>query len=102
MKNNDYLKTIDGMFAPLTPKTFSRIGSAPLIPRQTGEILRKTSAAITHENSRALLAYTALENTMMLSALEAVCYRTAPFGEQRYAQIVNAYAAGAARRIALW
>jgi hypothetical protein len=65
-------------------------------------LVRSTYLEVSREQSRALLAQTALENTMMLSALEAICYRTAPLGDLRYSQIVNAYAASAARRIERW
>ena len=74
------------------------------LPNSLGvmSIQRRAGQEITHEQCRALLTYTAMENTMMLSAMEAFCYRTAPFGEQRYKQIVDAYAAGAINRILGW
>lgn len=64
--------------------------------------LRKASQAVTHEQCRTLLAYTALESAMLLSALQAQAYRMAPFGEERYQWIVDAFATGAANQIARW
>ena len=52
-----------------------------------------------HDLCRVQLAHSALEHTMLLSALEAEAYRIAPFGEHRYKQIVDTYALGAARDI---
>ena len=94
MKNA--LMTVVDSFAP------SNIADTRLSVRENKALLRNTSIAVTHEQGRALLTYTALENTVMLSALEAVCYRTAPFGEQRYRHIVDAYAISAAKRIEQW
>ena len=83
-------------------------GSTLVIPAMTrltdtnAALIRSSGTAVTHENGRAALAYTALENTMLLSALEAHCYRIAPFGERRYAQIVDAYAVSAVGRLMQW
>ena len=68
----------------------------------TISIQRRANQEVAHEQCRAMLAYTAMENTTMLSAMEAFCYRTAPFGEDRYRRIVDAYAAGAINRILRW
>lgn len=73
-----------------------------LAERAASGIARNTYLEVSRDQGRALLAYSALENTMMLSALEAICYRTAPLGELRYTQIVNAYAKSAAKRIERW
>jgi|GEM_PF-2931013 len=73
-----------------------------LAERAANELMHKTFLEASHEQGRALLAYTALENTMMLSALETICNRTAPLGDLRYSQIINAYAAAAAKRIERW
>ncbi len=55
-----------------------------------------------HEQVRAILANTALENVGALSALEAHLINIAPLGEARYKHIVDAYAMGAAREITKW
>ena len=102
MRETKYPAVIDGLFADPTLGIFNSRGSTALALRPSGKMLRNTTLAITHEQGRALLTYTALENTVMLSALEAVCYRTAPFGEKRYRHIVDAYAISAARRIEQW
>ena len=102
MRETNYPAVIDGLFADSTPGIFNSRRNTALALRPSGKLLRNTSIAITHEQGRALLAYTALENAVMLSALEAVCYRTTPFGEQRYRHIVDAYAISAARRIEQW
>ena len=73
-----------------------------LATRAHVNILRSASQEVLHDKCRALLACTAMENAMMLSALEVTCYRAAPFGEHRYKQIADAYAASAAARIRRW
>ena len=55
-----------------------------------------------HEQIRAVLANTALDNVGALSALEAHLIEIAPLGEARYKHIVDAYALGAARVITRW
>ncbi len=84
------------------PATWAGGRGAKLTTKAADEIMQKTHLATIHEQGRALLAYTALENTMMLSEMERTCYKVAPFGEERYQQIVNAYAASAAMKIARW
>jgi len=73
-----------------------------LVTKAAGDIVRNTYLEVSRDQGRAMLAYCALENALMLSALEAICYRTAPLGDLRYSQIVNAYAASAAKRIERW
>ena len=73
-----------------------------LAERANLTVLREAGQEAMREQCRAMLTHTALENTAMLSALEAHCYRTAPLGEERYKQIVDAYALSAARRIVRW
>ena len=63
---------------------------------------RRADQEAAHEQCRAVLAYTAMENAAMLSAMEAFCYRTAPFGEERYKRIADAYTTGAVARILRW
>lgn len=70
--------------------------------QETAQIVKATLVAHVHEQGRALLANTALENVGALSALEAHLIQIAPQGEDRYRHIVNAYALGAAQKIARW
>jgi hypothetical protein len=62
---------------------------------------RITNAALL-DQGRALLAFTAMENTVMLSAIEAHCCCVAPNGAHRYRLIADTYAVSAAKRIAGW
>ena len=86
----------------IMPATLSEQIQTRLAIRTGDNLMRKTYSEVIHEQGRAMLAYAALENTMLLSAFEAMCYRVAPFGELRYTQIVNAYAESAAKRIRGW
>jgi hypothetical protein len=70
--------------------------------RETGEIVKRTLVAATHEQGRALLTNMALENVGALSALENHLTQIAPQGAERYRHIVDAYALGAAQKIAGW
>lgn len=70
--------------------------------QQVGEIVSHTLASAAHEQGRALLANMALENTGALSALESHLTQIAPQGADRYRHIVDAYALGAAQKIAGW
>ena len=70
--------------------------------QETGAIVRKTLVAATHEQGRALLTNMALENVGALSALENHLTQIAPQGAERYRHIVDAYALGAAQKIAGW
>ncbi len=54
------------------------------------------------EQVRANLANTALQNAGALSELEGYLRQIAPTGAARYQHIVDAYALGAAQRIARW
>ncbi|WP_152625862.1 hypothetical protein [Acidithrix ferrooxidans] len=78
----------------------------PSLARQTRrQIERVVGAGMVkeaHEQVRAILANTALENVGALSALEAHLISIAPLGEARYKHIVDAYAMGAAREITKW
>jgi hypothetical protein len=62
----------------------------------------RSIVANVHEQGRALLARTALQNAGSLSALEEQLIQMAPSGEARYRHIVDAYAIGAAQMIARW
>ena len=55
-----------------------------------------------HEQCRALLTKSALENAAALSALEAYMIRVAPLGAERYKAIVDSYAISAARKVMGW
>jgi hypothetical protein len=69
---------------------------------QCGQIVKATLVATVHEQGRAMLTNTALENVGALSALEAHLTQVAPQGAERYRHIVDAYALGAAQKIARW
>ena len=74
--------------------------------REIGKQLERVAAteavAQAHEEARALLANTALQNAGALSALETHLIEIAPLGEARYKHIVDAYALGATQKIARW
>jgi hypothetical protein len=70
--------------------------------RETGEMVKRTLVAAVHEQGRALLTNMALESVGALSALESHLVQIAPQGAERYRHIVDAYALGAAQKIAGW
>lgn len=74
--------------------------------RQAGREIERVQAralvANVHEEGRALLTGTALNNLGALSALEQHLIEIAPLGEARYKHIVDAYALGAAQAISRW
>ncbi|KJF16968.1 hypothetical protein [Acidithrix ferrooxidans] len=70
--------------------------------RQIERVVGQGLVAEVHEQVRAVLANTALDNVGALSALEAHLIEIAPLGEARYKHIVDAYAMGAARVITRW
>lgn len=78
----------------------SRIKGA--VEREGYEIVKKTMVANIHEQGRAILAKTALQNLGALSALEAHLIEVAPNGQERYRQVIDAYAIGAAQKIWKW
>jgi hypothetical protein len=95
MKNE--LISLTETFSPQTTgKLMGKIKSAA--QREGSEVI----IANMHEQSRALLTKTALDNLGALSALEAHLTVLAPYGQERYKQIVDAYALGAAQKIWKW
>ena len=70
--------------------------------REIERVVARTLVADVHENGRALLTNTALQNLGALSALEAHLIEIAPLGEARYKHVVDAYAMGAAQTIQKW
>ncbi|MHB1314118.1 MAG: hypothetical protein ACYCX2_01370 [Christensenellales bacterium] len=72
------------------------------VQREGGEVIKNAIVANIHEQCRALLTKTALDNVGALSALEAHLIKVAPYGMYRYKEIVDAYAIGAAQKILRW
>lgn len=95
------LAPLSGAFSPQRLSSMS--GS---VQRQTGKAIEQVQAkalvANVHEEGRALLTNTALNNVGALSALEGHLIQVAPLGEARYRAIVDAYAMGAAISIQRW
>ena len=86
----------DGSFGELTGMTKWEA------KRDASLAVKQTLVAATHEQGRAYLTNMALENTGALSALEGHLTQIAPNGAERYRHIVDAYALGAAQKIAGW
>lgn len=105
MSNNNFFSNTS--IAPvknleIMPYPTRQINSAILYSAADRPTQQKLAKEALSDQCRALLAYTAMENTLMLSALEMQCYLQAPQGEQRYKAIVDAYTAGAVKRIVGW
>jgi hypothetical protein len=96
MKTNSIVPyTGNNRATPFNPLSLTDPAGMQLATQANVDIFRRGSLAATREQCRAIVAYTAMESVMMLSVMEAQCYRAAPFGEERYKQIVDAYTAGA-------
>lgn len=72
------------------------------IRRDGGQAIATAMVSVIHEQGRAALTNTALENIGALSALEEHLCQVAPCGSERYRHIVNAYTVGAVKKIARW
>ena len=72
------------------------------VQREGSEVVKKILVSTIHEQGRALLTKTALENVGALSALEDHLFSIAPLGQERYRQILDAYAFGAVQKILRW
>ncbi|MCL1976238.1 MAG: hypothetical protein FWG61_08780 [Firmicutes bacterium] len=96
------LMTLNNTTALAVPASVSNGLNNKLANRSNFMTLHKTQQAMTHENGRAMLAYSAMENVALLSNFEAICCHVAPSGGHRYKQIVDAYALSAIFRIAGW
>lgn len=70
--------------------------------REGSEIIKKVIVANVHEQCRALLAKTALDNIGALSELEAQLTLVSPSGRERYQQIVDSYSLATAQKIWKW
>ena len=88
----------------LSPQSVERM-SLPMQRQATREIERVVTNGLvtnTHEQVRALLTNTALQNVGALSALEEHLIQVAPLGAARCQLIIDAFAMGAANTIARW
>lgn len=88
----------------LSPQSVERM-SLPMQRQATREIERVVIQGLvtnTHEQVRALLTNTVLQNIGALSSLEEHLIQVAPLGSSRYKLVIDAYALGAAHTIATW
>ena len=84
---------------PLSP---TAIIAGCAVSQPNGLTARNVTDLAIHEQLRAVLAKTALDNVSALSAVEAHLNSVAPLGEERYKTINDAFAVSAAMRIARW
>ena len=68
----------------------------------SGNFTQALAVTNLHEQGRALLASTALENVGALSAMEGYLSEIAPSGAHRYRAIADAYTAAVCRTIMDW
>jgi hypothetical protein len=66
------------------------------------KLVKSMVAEASHEQGRAILAKSALDNVAALSVLEAQLRYNAPLGAARYKTIIDAYTVSTAMRIARW
>lgn len=86
------------------PSQLSGLNSATqwAVKREGNEVVKNVIVSNMHEQGRALITHTALENLGTLSTLEEHLTALAPSGAERYHQIVDAYAMGAIKKIMRW
>jgi len=77
-------------------------GSSYGLSEYGGNFTKAFAMTNLHEQSRAMLAYNALETVGAMSAMEAYLCQVAPSGAHRYKLIADVYASVAARAIAEW
>lgn len=98
---NNALSPIDQTFSLQAADRMT--GSTKLaVRRETSAVVKNVIISNIHENGRAFLTKTALDNVGALSALEAQLTMIAPNGAARYQYIVDAYALGAVQKIRGW
>jgi hypothetical protein len=115
MKKNRYesnMATIQDVYESVVipasePRSLSLVGKVAgttgwLSNRMGNYATRRLMNEAASDQYRAFLAQSALTNIAALSALEEQLSRTSPLGEERYRQILDAYAVSAAFRIAEW
>lgn len=70
--------------------------------REVERVQGQAIVAEVHEQARAFLGHTMLQNVGALTSLEQHLIQVAPLGEDRYKHIVDAYTMGAAAKLARW
>ncbi len=99
MSSNQSLSPIHTPSSYPSPLSLIEATGTQLATKTDMKILRRGSQAATHDLCTAILAYGAMDNTIMLSMLEGRCFELAPWGEERYKAIVNAYVTNAVIQI---
>ncbi|MDR1704574.1 MAG: hypothetical protein LBS19_07800 [Clostridiales bacterium] len=107
MQNNNFFKDdsirigslVPAGSAAIAPPAASPVSSAMLLAAADPATKMRVTKEVLHDACRTMLAYTALESVLTLSAIEAHCCQVAPNGAQRYKCIVDAYTAATAARI---
>ncbi len=106
MQNKDFFENTSIVSTPqstaIAPYPQGQINSAMLLAAADKTTRQKLTAAALSDSCRALLAVSAIENTMLLSVMEARCSQIAPHAEQRFKAIADAYVAGAIEKIRRW
>lgn len=101
MLSNSGLVLATNNLTPQSLESMSRPMQRQAI-RQIERVVAQGLATASHEQVRALLAHTAMQNVGALTALEEHLIKVAPLGAARYEAIADAYALGAAQVIARW
>lgn len=99
--SNTELAPLGGAFSQQSLAQMSG-GAQRQTTKDIERVVGRAIVADVHEQGRALLTNTALNNVGALSALEQHLIQVAPLGEARYKHIVDSYAMGAAIAIQRW
>ena len=102
MRDNNFSGGLTVMEMPTLSAAPAPVGGNWLSTRESKQLARSADSKITHEHYRAMLTQTALTNVAALSTLESHLCETAPWGQEHYRKIMNAYTHSAAMKIVEW
>jgi len=85
------------------PNTMTRYtGGSTSLTEYSGNFTQALAVTNLHEQGRALLASTFLENVGALSAMEGYLCQVAPSGAHRYKAVADAYTAAICQTLLEW
>ncbi len=103
MSNNPFALTTHNSYTPTVSYPWGGMyesqNALSTTKRSNAAIVQRGAQALVREKCRSTLAFAALEDLAVLSAMATQAYRSNPFAEEDYRRIVSSYAAGAAMRI---
>lgn len=86
----------------VVPYQKNQSGTAMMLAAAHPVTRQRISKEVMSDQCRMLLACNAMENVLLISALESHCNSVAPEGSARYKLIADSYAVAAARSVGRW